>query len=76
MTNGDGLRWIDNIPVDKWTREFDGGRRWGHMTTNLIDSMNSVFKGTCNLPITALVSANTIDWTHYLLKGMQSGVQF
>ncbi|XP_058742223.1 uncharacterized protein LOC131614679 [Vicia villosa] len=57
MANGDALRWLDNIPLEKWTRAFDGGRRWGHMTTNLVESMNSVFKGTRNLPITALVRA-------------------
>ncbi|XP_058784552.1 uncharacterized protein LOC131659363 [Vicia villosa] len=57
MANGDALRWLDNIPLEKWTRAFDGGRRWGHMTTNLVESMNSVFKGTRNLPIMALVRA-------------------
>ncbi|XP_058750849.1 uncharacterized protein LOC131623868 [Vicia villosa] len=57
MANGDALRWLDNIPVGKWTREFDGGRRWGHMTINLVESMNSIFKGTRNLPITELVRA-------------------
>jgi hypothetical protein len=34
---------------------FDGGCRWGHMTTNLVECMNGVFKGIRNLPITALV---------------------
>ncbi|XP_050876247.1 uncharacterized protein LOC127079941 [Lathyrus oleraceus] len=53
-TNVVALRWVDNIPTQKWTRAFDEGRRWGHMTTNLVESMNSVFKGTRNLPITAL----------------------
>ena len=57
MANGDALRWIDKIPVEKWTRAFDEGRRWGHMTTNLVESLNSVFKGTRNLPIIILVSA-------------------
>ncbi|XP_072087366.1 uncharacterized protein [Arachis hypogaea] len=36
---------------------FDGGYRWGHMTTNLVECINSVLKGACNLPITALVKA-------------------
>ncbi|CAK8574982.1 unnamed protein product [Lathyrus sativus] len=65
MANADALRWIDNIPAEKWTRAFDGGRRWGHMTTNLVESMNVVFKGTRNLPITALVRA-----TYYRLGSL------
>ncbi|RYQ85780.1 hypothetical protein Ahy_B10g105384 [Arachis hypogaea] len=36
---------------------FDGGYRWGHMTMNLVECINSVLKGACNLPITALVKA-------------------
>ncbi|CAK8538229.1 unnamed protein product [Lathyrus sativus] len=65
MANTDVLRWIDSIPAEKWTRAFDGGRRWGHMTTNLVESMNVVFKGTRNLPITALVRA-----TYYRLRSL------
>ena len=57
LTNADALRWIDNIPLEKWTRAFDNGQWWGHMTTNLMESMNYVFKGIQNLPITALVRA-------------------
>ncbi|CAK8562153.1 unnamed protein product [Lathyrus sativus] len=65
MANADALRWIDSIPAEKWTRAFDGGRRWGHMTTNLVESMNTVFKGTRNFPITALVRA-----TYYRLGSL------
>nr|XP_025678319.1 uncharacterized protein LOC112778184 [Arachis hypogaea] len=36
---------------------FDGGYRWGHMTTNLVECINSVLKGARNLPVTALVKA-------------------
>ncbi|XP_050918592.1 uncharacterized protein LOC127136029 [Lathyrus oleraceus] len=52
--NIEALQWVDNIPREKWTRSFDGGKRWGHMTTNLTESMNSVLKSKRNLPITAL----------------------
>ncbi|CAK8542864.1 unnamed protein product [Lathyrus sativus] len=55
LSSAEALRWVDNIPVEKWTRSFDGGCRWGHMTTNLVESLNGVFKGTRNFPITALV---------------------
>ncbi|XP_015971045.1 uncharacterized protein LOC107494518 [Arachis duranensis] len=36
---------------------FDGGYRWGHMTTNLVEYINSVLKRARNLPVTALVKA-------------------
>jgi hypothetical protein len=26
LTNADALRWIDNIPLEKWTREFNKGQ--------------------------------------------------
>ena len=55
LSNLDAGRWIDNIPMEKWTRSYDHGQQWGHMTTNIIESMNSVFKVIRNLPVTALV---------------------
>ena len=45
LAKSEAFKWIDNIPVEKWTRAFDNGQRWGHMTTNLVESLNSVFKG-------------------------------
>ena len=56
-SNPNAGRWIDNLDREKWTRSYENGVRWGHMTTNLVESMNDVFKGLQNLPITALVSA-------------------
>lgn len=32
------LAWVDNIPKEKWTQSHDDGRRWGHMTSNLVES--------------------------------------
>ncbi|XP_050916681.1 uncharacterized protein LOC127131827 [Lathyrus oleraceus] len=64
-TNNDALSWIDNIPREKWARAFDGGQRWGHMTTNLAEAMNSVLKETRNLPIIALVKS-----TYYRLGSL------
>ncbi|XP_058760996.1 uncharacterized protein LOC131634328 [Vicia villosa] len=55
--NPDAGRWVDNLAREKWTRSYDNGKRWGHMTTNLVESMNGVFKGIRHLPITALVEA-------------------
>ncbi|XP_058742056.1 uncharacterized protein LOC131614500 [Vicia villosa] len=55
QTDMEAFNWIENLPREKWSRAYDGGRRWGHMTTNLVESLNSVMKETRNLPITALV---------------------
>ncbi|RYQ82968.1 hypothetical protein Ahy_B10g101577 [Arachis hypogaea] len=49
--------WLDRIPREQYALAFDGGYRWGHMTTNLVECINSVLKGARNLPITALVKA-------------------
>ncbi|XP_058775566.1 uncharacterized protein LOC131649828 [Vicia villosa] len=57
LSNTNAGSWIDNLSREKWTRAYNNGVRWGHMTTNLVESMNGVFKGIRNLPITALVEA-------------------
>ncbi|XP_016207419.1 uncharacterized protein LOC107647882 [Arachis ipaensis] len=49
--------WENKIEYDKWTQHQDGGRRFGHMTTNISECVNSVLKGTRNLPVTALVKS-------------------
>ncbi|XP_052736606.1 uncharacterized protein LOC108328482 [Vigna angularis] len=49
------VQWIDKIPLQKWSQAFDGGRRYGHMTTNLAECTNSILKGACSLPICALI---------------------
>ncbi|KAI5448199.1 hypothetical protein KIW84_015572 [Lathyrus oleraceus] len=65
LSNEDAGRWLNNIPVEQWTRAFDKGCRWGHVTTNIVECMNGVFKGIRNLPITALVRS-----TYYRLASM------
>jgi len=46
--------WIDQIPLEKWTQAYDGCRRYGHMTTNLAECMNSVLKGADCYPYVLL----------------------
>ncbi|XP_057734129.1 uncharacterized protein LOC130949421 [Arachis stenosperma] len=48
-------QWCDEIGVERWVLALDGGQRWGHMTTNLVECINSVLKGARNLLVTALV---------------------
>ncbi|XP_057719333.1 uncharacterized protein LOC130933731 [Arachis stenosperma] len=56
-------RWCDAIGLRHWVLSFDEGHRCGHMTTNLIECINSVLKGARNLPVLALVRA-----TYYRLN--------
>ncbi|RYR35014.1 hypothetical protein Ahy_A10g050105 [Arachis hypogaea] len=51
------INWLDRIPREQYALAFDGGYRWGHMTTNFVECINSVLKGAHNLPVTALVKA-------------------
>ncbi|XP_057760880.1 uncharacterized protein LOC130981298 [Arachis stenosperma] len=53
--------WANRLKYDKWTQHQDGGRRFGHMTTNIFECVNSVLKGTRNLPVTALVKSTYED---------------
>ena len=57
IVNPEALKWLDNILRQDWIQAFDGGSRWGQMTTNLVESMNAVLKEPRNLPITALVQS-------------------
>ncbi|RYR57736.1 hypothetical protein Ahy_A05g023444 [Arachis hypogaea] len=49
--------WLDRISCEQYALAFDGGYRWGHMTTNLVECKTSVLKGACNLLVTTLVKA-------------------
>ncbi|RYQ84897.1 hypothetical protein Ahy_B10g104405 [Arachis hypogaea] len=49
-----GVRHILNGAM-RLALAFDGGHRWGHMMTNLVDCINSVMKGARNLPVIAIV---------------------
>ena len=63
--NASVARKMKEIPYEKWTQAWDGGRRYGHMTTNLVECVNGVLKKSRHLPITALVKC-----TYYKLGTM------
>ncbi|XP_025670048.1 uncharacterized protein [Arachis hypogaea] len=48
-------RWCNAIGLRHWVLAFDEEHRWGHLTTNLVECINSVLKGVRNLPVLALV---------------------
>ncbi|CAH1440421.1 unnamed protein product [Lactuca virosa] len=38
-------QWLESHPLNRWTLAHDGGRRYGLVTTNLLEIFNSVLKG-------------------------------
>ncbi|MFQ6623814.1 hypothetical protein Gotur_004043, partial [Gossypium turneri] len=53
--NSEGADYLCNIRFKQWAQAYDGGLRYGHMTSNLAECINSVLKGTRHLPITSVV---------------------
>ncbi|XP_057723483.1 uncharacterized protein LOC130939391 [Arachis stenosperma] len=49
--------WANWIEYSLWTQHRDEGRRFGHMTTNISECVNSILKGVKNLPVCSLVKA-------------------
>ncbi|KAH1199169.1 hypothetical protein GmHk_18G052595 [Glycine max] len=66
--------WIGKISKEKWTMAYDKeGRRYGHMTTNLSECVNKVFKGCRNVPINALVKSTYSRCRKYFVdRGRQA----
>jgi hypothetical protein len=77
LNNLEALRWVDNIPKEKWTQAYDGGRRWGHMTTNLFETMNLLHKDIRHRPITALVQSTYYSCAElFANRGYQAATMF
>ncbi|MFQ6654814.1 hypothetical protein Gotur_025634 [Gossypium turneri] len=53
--NGEGAGYLLNIPFKQWAQAYDGGLRYGYITSNMAECINSVLKGTRHLPITSVV---------------------
>ncbi|MED6135639.1 hypothetical protein PIB30_117876 [Stylosanthes scabra] len=49
------MEWIQELEPHKWLQHRDEGRRYGHMTTHLSQCYNAVLKGTCDIPVCAIV---------------------
>ncbi|XP_057748047.1 uncharacterized protein LOC130967247 [Arachis stenosperma] len=49
--------WANRIEYSLWTQYCDEGRRFGHMTTNISECVNSILKGVRNLLVCSLVKA-------------------
>ena len=55
LRHPDSKKWIDKIPIEKWTLAYDGGYRHGVMTTNYAESVNAMFKSIRAMPVTTLM---------------------
>ncbi|XP_074375516.1 uncharacterized protein LOC141717298 [Apium graveolens] len=51
------MEWFENKPLEKWTLAHDGGKRFGIMTTNHVESWNNVILEVQKLLITSSVRA-------------------
>ncbi|XP_057730255.1 uncharacterized protein LOC130945564 [Arachis stenosperma] len=49
--------WANQIEYSLWIQYCDEGRRFGHMTMNISECVNSILKGVRNLPVCSLVKA-------------------
>ena len=47
--------WFDQLPKQNWVQCFGEGKHWGHITTNLFESINSMLKNTRHLLVSSLV---------------------
>jgi len=49
-------RWLMRYDPEKWTLHADGGRRWGTLTTNVLESFNGLCVSNADPPGLAAVS--------------------
>ncbi|XP_015950053.1 uncharacterized protein LOC107474921 [Arachis duranensis] len=70
------MGWIRGLEPPKWLQHLDEGRRYGHMTTNLSECINSILKGTRNLPVCAIVKSTYHRLNElFVIKGRQAQAQ-
>ncbi|RYR34602.1 hypothetical protein Ahy_A10g049561 [Arachis hypogaea] len=46
------------MAIEEWVLAFDGSHRWDCMTTDLVECINSILRGICNLPMTTIVKSS------------------
>ena len=60
--------WFTKMDTKKWTQAYDGGFRYGLLTTNIVECINGVLKVARMLPITTLVEVNFYRCVTYFEK--------
>ncbi|XP_029146844.1 uncharacterized protein [Arachis hypogaea] len=68
--------WANRMEYERWTQHKDGGRRYGCLTTNISECVNSVLKGTRNLAVTSLAKS-TYLWLAelFVVQGQMAEAQ-
>jgi len=65
--------WLDQLPKQNWVQCFDEEKRWGHMTTNLSEYVNSMFKNTRHLSVSSLVDETYFKTAQlFAIRGRQT----
>jgi len=65
--------WLDQLPKQNWVQCFNEGERWGHMTTNLFEFVNSMFKNTRHLSMSSLVEEMYFKTAQlFVIRGRQT----
>ncbi|KAL9666818.1 hypothetical protein QQ045_001160 [Rhodiola kirilowii] len=66
-------KWLEDMDVERWTHAFDnGGYRWGNMTTNASECLNTILKNGRDLPVSSLVVYTFRQTAAYFVKRSQS----
>ena len=71
--NSKALQWLEAVPFQLWALSHDEGRRYGLMTTNILEVFNSVLKGAQSLPVTALVQLTFFRLNGYFFARREVG---
>ncbi|KAI0511363.1 hypothetical protein KFK09_011993 [Dendrobium nobile] len=53
--NPSARAWLEKVGAENWSFAHDGGKRLGIMTTNIVETCDSLLKGVRGLPIKVLV---------------------
>ncbi|RYR13644.1 hypothetical protein Ahy_B04g070530 isoform B [Arachis hypogaea] len=67
--------WLNRIPREQYALAFDGGYRWGHMTTNLVECINSLHANQLasgNIQVSCFDRQNEV----FEVREMPSGLEF
>ncbi|KAH7865474.1 hypothetical protein Vadar_007177 [Vaccinium darrowii] len=56
---------VMNIPLDRWSFAHDDWKRYGSLTTNVVECFNGVLKDARHLPIIALVMTTFFKSVEY-----------
>ena len=70
MSKLSAAEWLNQLPKKYWVQYFDEAKHWGHMTTNLSESVNTMFKSTRYLPMSLFVEKTYFKITKlFVIRG-------